>query len=202
MVVPGKASAAPGAGADRRDNHGHGGNSMLLGCADERQRVRRRWEEHCAMDTMLVAHNFRRRTASPVFIWPLKYAKTSWLCVGMRAASLRSSPSRRTSFGKRSQTRSDNTVCHWRLAPVADLVVRHYVASAFDYCGHCGLHPGVAIFVLGCSLHVRPRLCKAHPTVLQAARFGDMQSQMAARFRVVGWQEAQNRVHTGSVRLF
>lgn len=64
----------------------------------------------------------------------------------------------------------------------------HDVASAFD-CGICGRHSGGALYILDCPWHVRPRLCEPRPTLLQAARFGGMQSQMAARFRVVRWQE-------------
>jgi hypothetical protein len=45
------ASAAPGAGADRRDGHGHGGSPRLLGRADERQSVRCQLEQCCGRDT-------------------------------------------------------------------------------------------------------------------------------------------------------
>jgi hypothetical protein len=40
-------SAAPGAGANRRDGREDGGNPRLLGCADERQRVTCQLEQYC-----------------------------------------------------------------------------------------------------------------------------------------------------------
>lgn len=38
--------------ADLRNRLGHGGNPRLLGCADERQRVRGQLERFCGRDTM------------------------------------------------------------------------------------------------------------------------------------------------------
>jgi len=44
------ASAALSLGHQRNDD-GRGGNPGLMGCADERQRVRRQLEDYCVRDT-------------------------------------------------------------------------------------------------------------------------------------------------------
>ena len=81
------------------------------------------------------------------------------------------------------------------------LALGQYVAGAFIYRGFCGRHSSLFLFVLGCSLHIRPRLCEARPTVLQATRLGGMQSQMAARIQPVRGKKSQNGVYSSSARL-